>query len=156
MGAFVRQLAVLSVLWAVCELLLPDGRQQQMVRMTVSVLVMTALLSAAGDLLSKAPAAQPTLAQQAVKVSEGHYRQTALKAAANQTAAYCERFFAQAGYEAEGAVLLRMDGTLERIEIVFESHDGLRTPEKTARLLAQQLGIEAERIRLYEAGAEIP
>ena len=51
MDAFVRQLAVLSVLWSLSELLLPEGRQQKMARMTVSVLVMTALLSGMGKLV---------------------------------------------------------------------------------------------------------
>ena len=44
MDAFVRQLTVLSVLWSLSELLLPEGRLQKMARMTVSVLVMAALI----------------------------------------------------------------------------------------------------------------
>ena len=51
MDAFVRQLAVLSVLWSLSELLLPEGRLQKMARMTVSVLVMAALVSGLGSLM---------------------------------------------------------------------------------------------------------
>ena len=52
MDAFVRQLAVLSVLWSLSELLLPEGRLQKMARMTVSVLVMAALISGLGNLMN--------------------------------------------------------------------------------------------------------
>jgi len=155
MGAFMRQLAVLAVLWAACELLLPDGRQQQLVRMTVSVLVMTALLSTAGDLLAIRPQGRPALAQQALGASEGQYHQTVIRAAANQTAAYCRRFFARAGYETEAGAFFHPDGSLERIEITVWQTNALISPEETARLLAGQLGMETERIQLSITGAEM-
>ncbi len=55
MDAFVRQLAVLSVLWSLSELLLPEGRLKKMARMTVSVLVMAALVSGLGSWRARCP-----------------------------------------------------------------------------------------------------
>ena len=49
MDAFVRQLAVLSVLWSLSELLLPEGRLQKMARMTVSSYARAALSAAANQ-----------------------------------------------------------------------------------------------------------
>lgn len=155
MGTFVRQLAVLSVLWAVCELLLPDGRQQQMVRMTVSVLVMAALLSTAGELLQVRPQYSPALAQQLTAGAENHYRKTALRAMANQAAAYCERFFSRAGCSVEASVFLHLDGTLERIEIECLADEGLISAKEAAGLLVRQLDIDAECLRLSVTGAEM-
>jgi len=153
MGALVRQVAALSMLWAVCELLLPDGRQQ-MVRMTVSVLVMTALLSTAGEWLINAPEGVPALAQQVMQVSRTHYRQTALRAAANQTSAYCERFCTRAGYAAQADVFFRFDGGVERIELRLQPRFPLKTPEETARLLCEELGLDFGCVQLSVLEAE--
>ncbi len=51
MNAFVRKLVALSTVWAFCELLLPDGKMQKMVRITVSLLMMLSLVSAISALL---------------------------------------------------------------------------------------------------------
>ena len=155
MQAFIRQTAVLSMLWAVCELLVPEGKQQ-MVRMTVSVLVMTALLSTVGEWLQIQPKTAPALAQQVTQISQEHYRRSVLKAAANQTAAYCERFCQRAGYAARTEVFLRADGNVETIRLQLQAHNPLMDPEKIQRLLCDQLRIERERIVLSVAEAEGP
>jgi len=154
MSAFVKQLAVLSVLWALCELLLPDSRQQHMVRMAVSVLVMTALLSTVGELLQSTPPNMPVLARQITQTSEAHYRQTVLKAAANQTAAYCERFCERSGYTAQVSAFLRLDGRVERIEGWISPTAPLVQLDDVNRLIADQLGVDAECIQLSVIGAE--
>lgn len=155
MNAFVRQLAVLSVLWSFCELLLPEGKQQRMVRLTVSVLVMTALLSALNGLLGSVQAlewpSQPVLAQ-----GEGSLqaRRTALQAAANQARAFCLRQAAKAGYEAECEISLRMDGTLERAVLRLcpkAESPPLMTAEDLIALLAKGLGVSPE---VFEYGGE--
>lgn len=148
MSALIRQVAVLSVLWAMCELLLPSGKQQQMVRMTVGVLVMTALLSTTGELLhSHAPAA-PTLAHQAVQTTQESYRQTVLRAAANQAAFYCQRLAERSGYTASVDVFLTMEGAVERIELSLQERAALLSPQEVIRRMARDLQIDAEKIRL--------
>ena len=54
MNAFIRQMAVLSVLWAFCEMLLPEGRQRRAVRLTVSLMMAASLLSSLSALLPTA------------------------------------------------------------------------------------------------------
>lgn len=74
MDAFVRQLAVLSVLWSLSELLLPEGRLQKMARMTVSVLVMAALISGLGNLMNlQVESALPAVSD-AAAVGESYVR----------------------------------------------------------------------------------
>lgn len=142
------------MLWAVCELLLPTGRQQQLTRMTVSVLVMTALLSTAGDLLDVQPQGRPALVRQAAQISEDHYRETVIRTAANQTAAYCERFFSKAGCTAQATAFFTLDGAVEHIEIILDAPPALMTAQEAAELLARQLGMTAENIWISAAGAE--
>lgn len=147
MNAFVRQLAVLSVLWALCELLLPGGKQRPLVRMTISVLVITALLSTAGQWLSSLTApASPTLAQQAVQTGADSYRRTALTAAANQVKGYCERLARRAGYEASATVFLTTEGALERVELTVRPQTPLLAAPALRAALAQRLGVEENRL----------
>ena len=76
MDAFVRQLAVLSVLWSLSELLLPEGRLQKMARMTVSVLVMAALVSGLGSLMDiQLESALPAAAHKQQHRHQQHRRQ---------------------------------------------------------------------------------
>lgn len=154
MNALIRQIAVLAVLWTVCELLVPEGRLQQMVRMTVSVLVMTALLSTAGELFQTQPSAAPTLAQQAAHSSSHSYRRIALQAAANQLAAFCTRFASRAGYGAQVSVYLTDSGMPERIDMQLSAHSPLMNTNKLVQKLADQLEIETERIHLSIPGEE--
>ena len=71
MNAFVRQLAVLAGVWALCEMLLPEGRQQRMVHMAVSLMVMAALIGSLDGLLGSVRTAEwPVLRMQAAAASE--------------------------------------------------------------------------------------
>ncbi len=150
MNGFVRKLAVLSVLWALCELILPDGKQQPMVRMTVSVLVMTALLGSVGQLFQAQPEASAFSAQ-VVQKAEGSYRQTALRAAANQVQSFCVRQASRAGYEARAAVWMGANGAVERIRLTLpRTQTALVSPEQLRELVADQLGIDASLIDLEE------
>ncbi|MEG0902414.1 MAG: hypothetical protein RSG96_09845, partial [Clostridia bacterium] len=115
MNAFVRKLAVLSVLWSLCELLLPDGRQQKMVRMTVSVLVMMVLVSSLSGLLMGVGESQTPVVESAAMLGEQSYARIALQALANQAERLCVRMAQNAGYVARAAVYLREDGALERV-----------------------------------------
>ncbi len=163
MNTFVRQLAVLSVLWSLCELLLPDGRLQRMVRMTVSVLVMVALLSAVGGALQTGLNTQgvPTLASAARQATEESYLRTALQATANQMEGLCVRLANRAGYAANAAVYLRQSGSVERIELQLEGWLDVDSPpladvEALAQAISTQTGVEAGAIRIAENGAGCP
>ncbi|MEG0047765.1 MAG: stage III sporulation protein AF [Clostridia bacterium] len=144
MNAFVRQLAVLSMLWSFCELLLPDGKQQKMVRMTVSVLVMAALLTALHGLIQTGTAALPTLAAETQTVSTLSYAQHALTALANNAESFCVRLAKKAGYAATAAVYLRENGALDHVELCLNAPQGsapppLLTREEVAEVIAEQL-----------------
>lgn len=151
MNAFVRQLAVLSILWALCELLLPSGRQQPLVRMTASVLVITALLSTVGQWLGQAShQAAPALIQQADQSWTQSYRRAAVTAAANQLKRYCEHLAQRAGYEAEATVFLTLEGTLERAEVTVNAQAPLLSAPELRQELARRLGVEEARIWVVE------
>lgn len=120
MNTFVRQLAVLSIIWSFCELLLPDGKQQKMVRMTVSLLVMAALITAVNGLLGQSTntlMSIPASSALAQTVDEARYSQTALTAIANQAENICVRIAKNAGYQAAAAVYMKADGSLDHMEI---------------------------------------
>lgn len=152
MNAWVRQLAALSVLWTVCEMLLPEGRQQ-MARMAMGVLAMTALLTTLGNAATQTrvlPAA-PAFSEAAVQAAQDSYRRAALTAAANQTGAYCERMAKRAGYTASAAVTLRMDGGVEEIQLVLDTPQApLLTPSQLIQTIAEQLQTETEQIRVSQ------
>lgn len=153
MNALVRQIAVLSVLWAVCELLLPDGKHQQMVRMTASLLVMTALLATVSSWLGGAQSARPVMTAVVHKAAQDTYQRTALTAMANQIQSYCERMAERSGYRAEAAVYLTLDGRLDHVQLMLDQPEtALVSAERLCRTLAQQLGVEEERIRLSVEG----
>ena len=152
MNAMVRQIAVLSVLWAMCEMLLPDGRHQQMVRMTASLLVMTALVTTAGSWISGGETALPAITQTVQSVSESAYRRTALTALANQLESWCVHTAQRAGYEAAAAVYLTMDGAVERIDLALKATAPLMEASELAARMAQQLGLAAERLRFSVEG----
>jgi len=154
MNAWLRQLAVLSVLWAVCEMLLPEGRQQQMVRMTMGALVMTALLSTAGETAQsmKLFPEMPAFSDVAAQTAEEGYRRTALTALANQAVAYCERVAGRAGYAAEAEVTLRMDGGVEEIRLrIAQEQIPILMPVQLKKTLSETLQVDESRIRLLPA-----
>jgi len=149
MNMLVRRIAVLSVVWAMCELLLPDGRHQQLVRMTAGLLVMTALLSAAGEWFNSAQPLQVTAVQQAQQVSEGNYMRTALAAVANQMEDCCVKMARRAGYQAGACVYLTMEGSVDHIELsLWQSPHPLMAPEELRAALAQYLSVSDECIWL--------
>ena len=118
MNAFVRQLATLAALWALCELLLP--RRQQMVRLAVSLMVMAALVVSLGQFLGQVQQSDwPVFAQgQPIQTVTG-YQRIALTSLANQLEAVCLRMARKAGYDAHVAVYLRQDGGVERITLAL-------------------------------------
>ena len=158
MEAFVRQLAVLSVLWALTELLLPEGRQQKMARMTVSALVMAALVSGIGGLLSlPAESGLPDAAAATAAAGRQSYARAALSAAANQAEAYCVHLARRAGWEARAAVYLTAEGAVDHIDLRLESGEAPLTDGETLRqTIAGQLGIAPDRIRLTVSEADAP
>ena len=153
MSAFVRQIAVLSVLWAMCELLLPEGRQQRMVRMTASLLVMAALLSTVGSWLGSARSAQPAMTQTVQQTAEDTYRRTALVAFANQLESYCVRMAQRAGYQAGAEVYLTLDGELDHVKLTLNQPEAaLISSARLAQTLSQQLDVDEQRIWLSVEG----
>lgn len=158
MNAFVRQIAVLSVLWSLCELLLPDGRQQKMARMTVSILVMAALISAVSGLLGTQVQAVglPALAQTVEEAGARSYARIALQAAANQTERFVISLARQAGYSARAAVAFRSDGALDHIRLWLEREPDtppLMAEERLAQAVAERLNVRPSLIWLNGNGA---
>jgi len=154
-NALIRQVVVLAVLWAVCELLLPTGRLQQMVRMTVSALVLTALLSTAGEALYSQASSTP-LVQQAAALSSSVYRHTVLRSAANQAADWCERLASRAGYEADATVWLTEEGRMDSVELTLRERTPLMQPDALMEAIAAQLDISRQQIRLVRNEADEP
>ncbi len=118
LNAFIRQLVALAGVWALCEMLMPEGRQQQMVRLVISLMVMAALIASLGKLLGAVqavPSFAPAVSAQTQPV--GGYQRLALASLANQAENLCLRTAEKAGYQARAAVYLRMDGSLERVEL---------------------------------------
>lgn len=153
MNTLIRQIAVLSVLWTLCELLLPEGRHHQMVRMTASLLVMTALLTTVGSWLGTESYASPVMSTAMQQAAEEAYQRTALAAAANQLETWCRRMAERAGYQASAAVYLTLDGAVDHVQLVIHpSEHPLMTAARLANTLAEQLGMEHEQIRLSVEG----
>lgn len=149
MNALVRQVAVLSALWAMCELLLPEGKHQAMVRMTASLLMMSALLGTVSGWLGRENADQPVLSMRIQQTTEETYQRTALTAMANQVRGYCVRMAARAGYQADAVVYMTMDGSLEKVLLTLEEKDQpLISPEELRNALAAQLGVGEQRVQL--------
>ena len=150
MDAFVRQLAVLSVLWSLSELLLPEGRLQKMARMTVSVLVMAALVSGLGSLMD-IQLESALLAAADASAGGASSARAALSAAANQAEGYCVRLARRAGYEARAAVYLTMEGAVDHIDLwLMPGEAPLLDAEEVARTIADELAVPVERVLLKE------
>ena len=151
MNMLIRQIAVLSVLWALCEMILPDGKYQQMVCMTASLLVMTALMSTISGWLGKAQPSQPVMSLRLQQAAEDSYQRTALTAMANQLERYCVQWANRAGYQASAAVWMTMDGALDHIQLTIgQPQAPLISAAELAQTLAQQLGVEEDRISMEE------
>lgn len=149
MREMLRQTAVLSILWALCELLLPQGACQRLVRLTAGILILTALLNTAGDALRNPLAVETGLMAHVQQATSESYRRTALTAMANQAQGYCQRMAQRAGYEAQAKVVICMDGSLDHISLQL-SGSGLMPPGELCTLLAKTFGTQEERIWLEE------
>lgn len=141
MDAFVRRLAALTVLWSLCELLVPEGSQRRLVRMTVSALVMITLLASAGELFSGGADAEWALpAMSDAEPNGASYAEAALGALANQAESAIVRVAERAGYDASAAVYLRRDGALDHIRLTLARREGaaqlVDTGELKGRLAA--------------------
>lgn len=148
MNAFVRQLAALAALWALCELLLP--RRQQMVRLAASLMVMAALVVSLGNLPGRAQSMEwPVFAAARSDEAITGYQRIALTSQANQIEAACLRMARRAGYEAHGAVYLRPDGGVERIELTLRRGEMPPLMEASALVcaMAEWLSLPGECIR---------
>lgn len=160
MNAFIRQMASLSVVWSLCELLLPEGRQQKLARLTVSVLVMAALVTAVNGLLGgAADIALPAWVSTAETAGAQSYARIALTAMANQAEGLCVRLANRAGYQARAAVYLRLDGSLEHVELwldglLDEASPPLLNTEETAARVAERLETPRENVWLQTDGAD--
>lgn len=148
MNGMVRRLTALSVLWSMLEMLMPQGRQQAAVRMTMGVLMMTALMSSVGQLLGQ-PAAWPAWTERTAEAARQTYQQAYLRAMANQVESYCVRQAQKTGYGAQAVVWMHMDGSLEKISLKLrEEGMVLMSPQELACHLEQMLQAEAGCIRL--------
>lgn len=149
MNGFVRRLTVLAALWALCELLLPRGRQQQMVRMAVSLMVMIALVTSLGRLLGSArPTEWPVLSVVQPAGGGDGYQRIALRSMANQAEQLCLRIAGRAGYQARAAVYLRTDASLERVELLLGRTDQppVMDEDAVAAAIAQLLSAGPEQV----------
>jgi len=128
MGMFLRQIIALSALWALSELLMPEGGISSMARLVISLLVMAVLMTSAIDALNgwagvevsvtqSLGAAALESAEEMQQRTEAGYAQAYLRSLANQAEDTCVRMAKGAGYAADTAVYLRDDGSLERIDL---------------------------------------
>lgn len=148
MNGIVRRLTALSVLWSMLEILMPQGRQQAAVRMTMGVLMMTALMSSAGQLLGQ-PASWPAWTERTAQAARQTHQQAYIRAMANQVESYCVRQAQKAGYGAQAAVWMRMDGGLEKIGLkLWKEGTVLMSPQELIRHLEQMLQAESGCIQL--------
>lgn len=158
MNAFVRLLAALAALWAMCELAMPDGRQKRAARFGVSVLVMLSLVSGLRGLLGTSVSVEWDAPAMAVPAPDrSAYGRAVLRAMANQASGLCQRVAERAGYEARAGVYLREDGALHQISLALRARDEapLMSAEEVAGRLAERLDVERSLIRvsLEAAGA---
>ncbi len=148
MNTFIRQLTALAALWALCELLVPLGRQP-MVRLTVHLMVMAALLLSLGQLVGSVGQMEwPVFAAEGSASAATGYRQLALTGFANQMEQVCRQTAARAGYDVQAAVYLRNSGQVERVELYLARRSSPPVMEEAAvaQAIAQLLEVSPERI----------
>lgn len=145
-------MAVLSVLWAFCEALLPEGRQRRMVRLTVSLLIMASILSALNALFDHALIPSWKDASVFEQGSGTQAAETlALRAVANETEGYLVRMANKAGYDAQGRAWLTAEGALHHAELLLSPRGGaepLFSLEELRARLALALQIDESRLSL--------
>ncbi len=157
MDALIRQLAVLAAVWALCELLLPDGRQQRMVRMAVSLMVTAAFVTTLGRVLRDVPATPQTApAMQTAASGPSGYERIALVSLANQVESYCVRMARRAGYQADASVYLYTDGAVQRIELWLArgGEPPLMDEAALSETIAHQLSLDSQQVGWQPAYGE--
>ena len=159
LNAFIRRMAVLSVLWAFCEMLLPEGRQRRAVRLTVSLMMAAALLSSVTALLpASAERVQESFALFRQAEGSAAADRLALQAAAREAEAFLVRLAEKAGYDAQGSVWLCTNGALYQAEVRVSPNKGQTLLLSTGQLrqkIAQALQVEEDRITVSQTvGAE--
>lgn len=166
MGAFLRQMVAMAALWAIEELLLPEGNLQKAARLAVSLVVMTVLLTSMVDLLRGwagqgaadwagdmgAVAWESSQMAEAEQASAG-YQRYYLQAQANQAEALCLRMAEKAGYQAEAAVYLLESGALESIRVrLGPAGEGENPPliraEELRRAIAAAFQVEEAKVQI--------
>lgn len=171
MDSFLRQVVALSALWALCELLLPEGGVTRAVRLVVSLLVMTVLLTSLADALLQwtgtgASSVTATIgnvafestAETEVSARRG-YTHAFLRSQANQAEDVCVRMANRAGYRASAAVYLQESGALERIDMrvigaLREDSPPLISVEELQRTITKAFEAETSRVRLIVGEGE--
>ncbi len=164
MAGFLRNIVALSGIWALCELLLPEGGVQKMARLFISLLVMTVLVASLADALSELGGKSlPSLAgalgdvaresASAPLAAEAGYTQAYLRSQANQAEDACVRIAKNAGYVARAKVYLQAGGALERIELLVEGplrqdSPPLIDPEQLRQTITKAFQAEDARVRL--------
>ncbi len=167
MGGFLRQVAVLGALWALVELLLPEGNLHKAVRLIASLLVMAVLLSAMVDMIQgwlKPGTASITsvlgqvAAQSSLQVGEETtqpgYTHYVLQAQANQARAFCQRMAENAGYKAEATVYVTESGGLGRIELWLEASKTQQSPpliepDELREAIRSAFGAEDAQVKVF-------
>lgn len=167
MGSFLRNIVALAAIWALCELLLPEGSIQKSVRLTMSLLVMTVLVGSMADALSGLTGGTAydltdalggvayESAQQADTARETEYTYAYLRSLANQAEDTCVRMAKGAGYQAQTRVYLQANGALERIELVVlgparEGDPPLVSREELRLSITKAFQTEESRVRLID------
>lgn len=151
MNGFVVRLVVLSALWALCDMLVPEGKIRRMAQFTVSLMMMLSLLGSAAQLLGQElpdAGSLPVLAETSPKGDSGRIY---LQARANQLRSYAIGQGERAGYRADATVYLTGEGALERMELtLWKQKEGppLMTGTALAETLARTLQISPEKICL--------
>ncbi len=166
MGIFLRQIVALAALWALCELLLPEGTLARMVRLVVSLLVMAVLLTSLVDALSGAAKGGLPSAKEAFgnvvfesagvsqESAQDSYIRAVLRSQANQAEDICARMARKAGYEAVVAVYLRESGALERMDVQLkrdnqpEAQVPLLSPRELRQSIAEAFAVDISCIKL--------
>lgn len=150
MNGFVRQLTVLAGLWALCGLLLPEGRQQQMVHLAVSLMVMAALVGSLQTLLGGVQSAEwPVLALEMKTQPVTGYDRIALAGVAAQAEGLCMRTARKAGYEAAAEVRMNDDGSLHSAVLFLRrgAQPPLLGEDALAEAVAALLAAEGQQVR---------
>ncbi len=157
MNAFLRQIAVLGVLSALGELVLPEGSVRPAVRLVLSLMCSVVLVVTVTGWLKGDSAAASAQAQQGwLTVSQHHQRETdelarrqAVESAANQLSQAAQRYCQNAGYEAQAVSYWTQQGALERLELRLAPDDMPLVDESTLLdRLCTQFGLERAQVTI--------